>query len=117
MKVKITGIQSKIICWVGSGGGGLSFICTHIVTPMISGHTPSNRKWPMNGTCEGSQGMRPNRLKTVVGSGAERSWIQPKNGACRISMVMNSTLLSEKNTGIWIRIGQQPATGLTFSFL
>ena len=25
MKVKITGIQSKIICWVGSGGGGLSF--------------------------------------------------------------------------------------------
>src|SRR5215813_826988 len=97
MKVKITGIQSKISCWVGSGGGGLSFIWTHIVTPMISGQTPSIRNEPMIGRCEGSQGMRPNRLKIVVGSGAERSWIQPKNGACRISMVMNSTLEREED--------------------
>src|SRR5206468_231713 len=90
MKVKITGIQSKIICWVGSGGGGLSFICTHMVTPMTSGQTPSIMNGPTSGRCEGSHGMSPNRLNTVVGSGAERSLIQPKNGACRISMVMNS---------------------------
>ena len=40
----------------------------------------------------GSQGMSPNSVNTLVGSGADRSWIQPKNGACRISMVTNSTL-------------------------
>ena len=40
MKVKITGIQVKIICCVGSGGVGLSCICTNIVTPMISGQMP-----------------------------------------------------------------------------
>ena len=36
MKVKITGIQLKIIACVGSGGVGLSFICAHMVTPMIA---------------------------------------------------------------------------------
>src|SRR5215813_11951937 len=92
MKVKMIGIQLKIIAWVGSGGGGLSFIWNHMVTPMISGQMPSMRKGPSSGTCEGSQGISPNRLKTVVGSGAARSLIQPKNGACRISMVTNSTL-------------------------
>ena len=46
----------------------------------------------ITGTTVGSQGMSPNRLNTVSGSGAERSLIQPKNGACRISMVTNSTL-------------------------
>ena len=46
----------------------------------------------MIGTCDGSQGISPNRLKIVVGSGADRSLIQPKNGAWRISMVTNSTL-------------------------
>ncbi len=56
----------------------------------------------MTGMIVGSNGMRPNRLKMLVGSGADRSWIQPKNGACRISMVTNSTLYSEKNTGIWM---------------
>ncbi len=73
---------------------------------MISGHAPIIRK------CGGVKGIRPNRLKTVVGSGADRSWIQPKNGAWRISIVTNSTLYSEKNTGIWRTIGRQPATGL-----
>ncbi len=93
MKVKITGIQSKIICCVGSGGGGLSFICTHMVTPMISGQTPSmQERADQRHRATGSHGISPNRLKIVVGSGAERSLIQPKNGACRISMVTNSTL-------------------------
>ena len=43
MKVKISGIQSKIIFWVGSGGVGLSFIWNHIVMPMMIGQTPSMR--------------------------------------------------------------------------
>src|SRR5436309_630390 len=117
MKVKITGIQLKIIACAGSGGGGLSFICSHIVTPMISGHGPRCRNGPTTGSTVGSNGKSPNRLKTVSGSGAERSLIQPKNGAWRISMVTNSTLYSEKKTGTWMSIGRQPATGFTFSFL
>ena len=56
-------------------------ICRNMVTPMINGQTPIIRK---AGT---PQGSRPNRLNSDVGSGAARSWIQPKNGACRISMV------------------------------
>ena len=43
MKVKISGIQSKIIFWVGSGGVGLSFIWNHIVMPMMIGQMPSAR--------------------------------------------------------------------------
>ena len=43
MKVKISGIQSKIIFWVGSGGVGFSFIWNHIVMPMMIGQTPSAR--------------------------------------------------------------------------
>src|SRR5918998_258947 len=44
MKVKITGIQLKIIACVLSGGVGFIRIWTNIVTPMISGQTPSIRK-------------------------------------------------------------------------
>ncbi len=43
MKVKISGIQVKIICCVGSGGVGLSFIWNHIVMPMMIGQMPSAR--------------------------------------------------------------------------
>ena len=32
---------------------------------------------PTTGRADGSQGIRPNRLKMVVGSGADRSLIQP----------------------------------------
>src|SRR5262249_55457912 len=117
MKVKMIGIQSKIIAWVGSGGGGLSFIWNHMVTPMISGQMPGMRKGPSIGTCEGSQGINPNRLKTVVGPGAARALIQPKNGDRRISMGTNNTLQSRKKTGIWMTIGWQPAIGLIFCFL
>jgi len=59
---------------------------------MISGQTPRCMKLPRSGTVVGSHWMRPKRVKTLVGSGAARSLIQPKNGACRISMVTNSTL-------------------------
>src|ERR1700712_3252028 len=117
MNVNMTGIQSKIIFCVGSGGVGFSFIWNHIVMPMMIGQTPRCRKCPTTGSSNGSYGMRPNKLKMLVGSGAERSWIQPKNGACRISMVTNSTLYSEKNTGICKATGRQPAIGLIFSFL
>ena len=48
----------------------------------------------------GSQGIRPNRLKIVVGSGADRSLMKPTNGAWRMSMLICSTLKSAKNTGI-----------------
>src|SRR5262249_20624640 len=92
MKVKMIGIQSKIIFWVGSGGAGLSFIWNHIVMPMMMGQAPRCRNWPTIGSAVGSHGTSQNRLKMFDGSGAERSWIQPKNGAWRISMVMNSTL-------------------------
>src|SRR5712691_6542148 len=117
MKVNTTGIQSKIIFCVGSGGGGLSFICAHMVTPMISGQMPICKNGPITGMTVGSKGSIPNRLKRLVGSGADRSLIQPKNGACRISMVTNKTLYSEKNTGICSATGRQPAIGLIFSFL
>src|SRR3974377_953293 len=100
MKVKITGIQSNMIFWAGSGGAGLSFIWNHMVTPMTSGQAPSTRNDPTSGSCEGSNGKSPNRLNRWVGSGAERSLIQPKNGAWRISIVTNKTLYSAKNTGI-----------------
>src|SRR5260370_6595543 len=46
----------------------------------------------------GVNGNRPNKLTKVVGSGADKSWIQPKNGACRISIVTNKTLRSEEHT-------------------
>src|SRR3990172_12231751 len=98
MKVKTTGIQVKIIACAGSGGVGLSFIWTNIVTPMMSGQAPSIRNAPMTGAVDGSQGISPNRLNTDDGSGAARSLIQPKKGAWRISMVTNSTLYSAKNT-------------------
>src|SRR5258708_422268 len=117
MKVKMTGIQLKMTCCAGSGGGGLSFICRNMVTPMISGQAPSCRNEPTTGRTAGSYGIKPNRLNMLVGSGADRSLIQPKNGAWRISMVTNKTLYSEKNTGICNATGRQPAIGLIFSFL
>ena len=86
MKVKTTGIQVKIIAWVGSGGVGLSRIWRNMVTPMISG------QMPIISRLGGVQGISPNNVNSDVGSGADRSWIQPKKGACRISMVMNRTL-------------------------
>ena len=92
MKVKITGIHANIVFCTGSAGSGFIFIWKNIEKPMMSGQMPSARKWPNIGNAVGSQGMSPNSVKRLVGSGAERSLIQPKNGACRISMVMKITL-------------------------
>ena len=89
MNVKMIGINWNMRACTGSGGGGFSFCCRNIVTPMINGHRPRCRNGDI---VVGSNGISPNRLNMLVGSIADRSWIQPKNGACRISMVMKITL-------------------------
>ena len=66
MKVNISGIQRKIAAWTGSGGAGLSCICRNIETPMMSGQTPSMQEGRR------AHGIRPNRLKTVVGIGRRK---------------------------------------------
>ena len=71
MMVKMNGRNMKILACVGSGGGGLSFCWTYMVTPMMIGQTPINRY------SGGVQGIRPNRLTKVSGSAADRSLIQP----------------------------------------
>src|SRR6185312_11156997 len=118
MKVKISGMKANILACTGSGGAGFSLVWIHWVMPYRIGQAPIEKYMRNDGkvVC-GLNGRRPNRLMIEVGSGADRSWIQPKNGACRISMVTNSTLYSEKNTGIWITIGRQPASGLAPTFL
>src|SRR5690348_18502182 len=84
MKVKMIGIQSNTTFCAGSGGAGLSFICAHMVTPMMIGQMPRCRKEPNIGSVVGSTGISPNRLKMLVGSGAERSWIQPRSEERRV---------------------------------
>ena len=53
---------------------------------MSKGQTPSIKKYG------GDQGINPNKLKIVVGSGADKSCIHPKKGAWRISMQTKRTL-------------------------
>ncbi len=68
------GMNWNMRACTGSGGAGFSFCCMYMVTPMMIGSAPTAR----NGeSVAGSNGIRPNRLKMLVGSGAERSWIQP----------------------------------------
>ena len=79
-----------ILACIGSGGVGLSQVCSSVVTVISSG-----------------------RMK--YGSGADRSWIQPIHGALRISTLDSSTQYSAMKTGICTMIGRQPPSGLTFS--
>src|SRR5262249_45755772 len=88
--------------WVGSTGARLSLMSPQMVTHMIAGQMPRCKNEPSTGTVVGSNGINPNRSKRFVGSGAERSSIQPRNGACRISTVTNITLRSEPCTRIRI---------------
>ena len=85
------GMNRKILAWTGSGGCGFRRCWTNMESPMRIGQTPRlmSSKGPSGGT---SQGSRPKPFKNELGSGAERSWIQPKKGAWRISMVTNMTL-------------------------
>src|SRR6185312_1384310 len=111
MKVKITGMNWNSRACTGSGGGGLSFCWRNMVQPMISGQAPMCSQEEI---AAGLNGSSPNRLNRLVGSGADRSWIQPKNGACRISIVVKITTYSAQNTGICTIIGRQPEAGFTF---
>ena len=78
------GSAIMIFCWIGSIGCGLSFIWSHMVAPKTSGQMPTSRN------SGAGQSRNPNAVMKVIGSGAERSSIQPKKGAWRISMVTNS---------------------------
>ena len=92
MNMKTHGIQAKIIACVASVGAGFSFCWSHIEMPSSSGRIPmkiSARIEPGSGAAQGS---RPKRFKIDDGSGADRSRIQPNQGAWRSSMVTKITL-------------------------
>ena len=57
----------KIFACSGSGGGGLIFCCRYIVAPIKIGQIPIVRNAGV------SQGTSPNKLKILVGSGADKS--------------------------------------------
>ena len=96
---------------ISSCGAGLSFCCAHIVKPIRIGNPP------MIKNSGGAHGISPNKLKIDVGSFSDRSFIHPKKGWCLISIVTNNILYIAKKNGIEIKIGTQPLTGLTPSFL
>jgi len=72
--VKKIGKIINIFAWIGSGGVGFNFCCTHILKPISIGQAPIIKK------VGGSQGINQNKLKTDVGSLADKSCIQPKKG-------------------------------------
>ena len=106
--MNIKGIKANMRAWSLLAGAGFSFCWIYMVSPIIIGHTPISIK-EGTGRCVITE--------SVSGSGAERSLIQPINGAWRISIAMFYTLFNENNSGIWIKIGKQPEAGLIFSFL
>src|SRR4051812_10874960 len=87
-----SGMIHIILACIGSGGAGLRPVCNSVVKVMTAG-----------------------RMK--YGSAADRSWIQPTQGAPRISTLDSSTQYKAMNTGICTMIGKQPPIGLTFSSL
>src|SRR6185295_6935520 len=87
---KMSGMIHIMRACTGSGGVGLSQVCSRLVSV-----------------------IRIGRMK--YGSFAERSVIQPIHGAPRISTVDSSTQYSEMKNGICTRIGGQPPSGFTFS--
>ena len=74
MIVKNNGKKAKIFAWIGSAGAGFSFCCKYIVNPIKIGQIPIIKK------PGGSHGIKPNKLNKEVGSCADKSYIQPKNG-------------------------------------
>ena len=66
MKVMTTGMNAKTFACTGSGGVGFSLNCPNIAAPIRIG-------------------------STKYGSRDDRSWIQPMNGAWRISTLSSST--------------------------
>ena len=72
--VRKSGKNIKIFASTGSGGVGFNFCCKYILNPINIGQAPIIRN------VGGSQGIKPNKLKIEVGSHADKSSIQPKNG-------------------------------------
>ena len=85
-----SGMIHIIFAWTGSGGVGFNQVW-NIVVPVISS----------------------GRMK--YGSFAERSAIQPIQGALRISTLESNTQYRAMKNGICTKIGKQPPSGLTFS--
>src|SRR2546422_11770054 len=88
--LKTSGMNHISLACMGSGGAGLSAVCSMVVRVMTMG-----------------------RMKK--GSGEDRSLIHKIQGALRISTLDSSTQYNAMNTGIWIMMGKQPPMGLTFS--
>ena len=89
MMVNTNGSIRNIFACIGSAGCGLSFCCRNMVMPMSIGQMPilSMARYPV-----GSQSSKPNKINRPKGSGADKSMIQPKNGAWRTSMVTRTTI-------------------------
>ena len=60
-----------IFAWSGSGGEGFNFVCKNIVKAIKIGQIPINKNEG------GVKFNKPNKLKIVVGSGADKSFIHP----------------------------------------
>ena len=70
-KRNIKGRKDIIFACIGSGGAGFNFCCKYIVKAISIGQAPIIKK-------EGGIKLtKPNKLKIVVGSGADRSLIHP----------------------------------------
>src|SRR3954471_14306141 len=87
-----SGMNHIILACTGSGGAGLSAVCSSVDSVITTG-----------------------RMK--YGSGTDRSLIHRIHGAPRISTDASNTQYSAMNTGICTMIGRQPPIGLTFSSL
>ena len=74
MIVKNNGKKANIFAWIGSAGAGINLCCTYIEAPINIGQMPIIKK------PGGSHGIKPNKLNNEVGSCADKSFIQPKNG-------------------------------------
>mmetsp|Transcript_34778 Transcript_34778/g.44873 ORF Transcript_34778/g.44873 Transcript_34778/m.44873 type:complete len:215 (+) Transcript_34778:194-838(+) len=78
-----------MVRWVGSGGGGDRDWIPAMVTPYRIGRIPipiTNPRIGIAFTSAAAQGKSPKRLPIAVGSGADRSLMNP-NGVWRISIV------------------------------
>ncbi len=84
---------------------------------MTRGQMPIARKCPMSGSAVGSKGNRPNRLKTLVGSGCDKSLIQPKKGALPHFDRDEQDLVEREEHRDLNDHRQAAATGLIFSRL
>src|SRR5512137_2021114 len=100
MNVKTMGMNIIIFCCMGSALVGVIFCCMTCVTPMMIGRSLIGMVYPMT-------------VNEKRSSGADRSLIHQRNGACLSSIAPDRALYSAKNTGIWGSIGRHPLMGFT----